>query len=82
MLALPEASPKSRLAPWNPLPELKLDTTGNNAGGRSISQDIGKSEYLGMLDTEKEKYVGPYYNFVEPTTSSKNTVSTLQLNGA
>ena len=34
-----------------------------------------------MLDTEKEKYVGPYYNFVEPGTSSKNTYQ-LQLNGA
>ena len=47
----------------------------------AVTQDIGKSEYLGLLDTEKEKYVGAYYNFVEPATSSKNTYQ-LQLNGA
>ena len=58
-----------------------LDATGNAGGSRSITQDIGKSEYLGLLDTEKEKYVGPFYNFVEPATSSKNTYQ-LQLNGA
>jgi len=44
-------------------------------------RDNTGSEYLGLLDTEKEKYVGPYYNFVEPGTSSKNTYQ-LQLNGA
>ena len=49
--------------------------------GAAITQDIGLSEYLGLLDTDKEKYVGPYYNFVEPATSSKNTYQ-LQLNGA
>ena len=34
-----------------------------------------------MLDTGREKYVGPYYNFVEPASTSKNTYQ-LQLNGA
>ncbi len=38
-------------------------------------------EYLGMLDTGREKYVGSYYNFKEPATNSKNTYQ-LQLNGA
>lgn len=47
----------------------------------AVTQDIGLSEYLGLLDTDREKYVGTYYNFVEPATSSKNTYQ-LQLNGA
>ena len=51
----------------------------NTAG--TVTQDIGLSEYLGLLNTDKEKYVGTYYNFVEPGTSSKNTYQ-LQLNGA
>jgi hypothetical protein len=67
----------------------QLDATGNDAASRAVAarvalpltQDIGKSEYLGLLDTEKEKYLGVYYNFVEPATSSKNTYQ-LQLNGA
>ena len=54
--------------------------TSSSSGG-TVNQDVGKSEYLGLLNTEKEKYVGPYYNFVEPATSSKNTYQ-LQLNGA
>ena len=56
-----------------------IAATNGSAG--AVTQDIGKSEYLGLLDTEKEKYVGVYYNFVEPATSSKNTYQ-LQLNGA
>ena len=56
-----------------------IAATNGSAG--AVTQDIGKSEYLGLLDTEKEKYVGAYYNFVEPATSSKNTYQ-LQLNGA
>jgi hypothetical protein len=67
----------------------ELDGVGNASASRvivatpgaTITQDIGLSEYLGLLDTDKEKYVGPYYNFVEPATSSKNTYQ-LQLNGA
>ena len=67
----------------------QLDSQTNDTNSRAIAarvalplnQDIGKSEYLGLLDTEKEKYVGVYYNFVEPATSSKNTYQ-LQLNGA
>ena len=47
----------------------------------AVTQDIGLSEYNGQLDTNKEKYVGKYYNFVEPSSSSKNTYQ-LQLNGA
>ena len=53
----------------------------NATPAANITQDIGLSEYLGLLDTDKEKYVGTYYNFVEPATSSKNTYQ-LQLNGA
>ena len=56
-------------------------TVADTTAAGTITQDIGKSEYLGLLDTEKEKYVGAYYNFVEPATSSKNTYQ-LQLNGA
>ena len=56
-------------------------TVADTTAAGAITQDIGKSEYLGLLDTEKEKYVGAYYNFVEPATSSKNTYQ-LQLNGA
>ena len=54
-------------------------TSATSSG--TVNQDLGKSEYLGLLDTNKEKYVGPYYNFVEPSTTSKNTYQ-LQLNGA
>ena len=49
--------------------------------GGTVDQDVGLSEYLGQMDTNKEKYVGRYYNFVEPDTTSKNTYQ-LQLNGA
>ena len=49
--------------------------------GGTVDQDVGLSEYLGQMDTDKEKYVGRYYNFVEPDTTSKNTYQ-LQLNGA
>ena len=67
----------------------ELDGAGNAGGSRAVAAspgltvatDIGLSEYLGQLDTNKEKYLGPYYNFVEPGTSSKNTYQ-LQLNGA
>ena len=67
----------------------ELDGTGNAGASRAVAAspgltvatDIGLSEYLGLLDTDKEKYVGTYYNFVEPATSSKNTYQ-LQLNGA
>ena len=43
--------------------------------------DLGQSEYGGLLGTDREKYLGPYYNFSEPTSSNKNTYQ-LQLNGA
>ena len=56
-------------------------TIADTVTGNAVTQDIGLSEYLGLLDTDREKYVGPYYNFVEPGTSSKNTYQ-LQLNGA
>jgi len=46
-----------------------------------IKNGSANGEYLGMLDTSREKYVGAYYNFVEPGTTSKNTYQ-LQLNGA
>ena len=49
--------------------------------GGTVNQDVGLSEYLGQMDTDKEKYVGRYYNFAEPSTTSKNTYQ-LQLNGA
>ena len=46
---------------------------GNTASAGTLLLDLGASEYLGLLGTNKERYVGAFYNFVEPATSSKNT---------
>lgn len=54
---------------------------GDTTQAGTILLDLGTSEYLGLLGTNKERYVGAFYNFVEPATSSKNTYQ-LQLNGA
>ena len=50
----------------------------SNAVGGVGSYDPG-----GVLDANKEKYVGAYYNFVEPTPAANSTVQyQFQLNGA
>ena len=51
------------------------------AGYRDTSASNG--QYLGMLDTDREKFIGKYYNFKEPSpvTGTKTTFQ-LQLNGA
>ena len=49
------------------------------AGYRNTAASTG--EYKGMLDTDREKFLGKYYNFEEPTASTKMTYQ-LQLNGA
>ena len=51
------------------------------AGYRNASNSNGT--YLGMLDTDREKYVGKYYNFEEPAPIANGKVTyQLQLNGA
>ena len=47
----------------------------SEASGGAVTQDMGKPEYDigGILDTNKENYLGNYYNFVQPASSSKNT---------
>ena len=51
------------------------------AGYRDASTSNGT--YLGMLDTDREKYVGKYYNFEEPAPITNGKVTyQLQLNGA
>jgi hypothetical protein len=51
------------------------------AGYRNASNSNGT--YLGMLDTDREKYVGKYYNFEEPAPITNGKVTyQLQLNGA
>ena len=57
------------------------DTTTPSA----IDQDIGKPDYDlgGSLDTNREKYLGKYYNFVEPSSAAGTKMTyQLQLNGA
>ena len=49
------------------------------AGYRNAANSTGV--YKGMLDTDREKFLGKYYNFEEPTASTKMTYQ-LQLNGA
>jgi len=60
-----------------------LDGTGNNTAGRSIGQDMGKSQYdIGSvvgLNNNCERYIGQYFNFVEPAATA---LYQLQLNGA
>lgn len=53
-----------------------------DAGG-AVNQDIGKPTYDigGVLDYNSEKYLGKFYNFVEPDTNNKNLYQ-FQLNGA
>jgi len=48
-------------------------------GYRNAGNSTG--EYKGMLDTDREKFLGKYYNFEEPTSGTKMTYQ-LQLNGA
>jgi hypothetical protein len=55
----------------------------SDATGGSVTQDIGISTYDigGVLDYNSEKYLGKFYNFVEPETNNKNLYQ-FQLNGA
>ena len=53
----------------------------SSISGGSATVDVGVPQYDfgGVLDTNKEKYLSKYFNFVEPTSAFK---AQLQLNGA
>ena len=53
----------------------------NFVKGHVVNGSVQGTINHGQFNTSKQKYIGPYYEFVEPGTSSKNTYQ-LQLNGA